>query len=101
MAKKSKIDRNLKRQQTVNRYREKRLELRNIIKDPKTSWEEKEEARRKMNAMPRMAIENRVMNRCGITGRPRGYLRKFNMSRIAFRELANNGLIPGVTKSSW
>lgn len=101
MAKVSKIERNKQRIEAVSRLRHKRAELRQILKSPSSSLEEKEAARRKMNSMPRMALENRVVNRCEVTGRPRGYLRKFRMSRIAFRELSNQGLIPGVTKSSW
>lgn len=101
MAKVSKIERNKQRIEAVNRLRHKKAELRKIIKNPNTSFEEKEAARSKMANMPRMAMENRVVNRCEVTGRPRGVLRKFKMSRIAFRELSNQGLIPGVTKSSW
>ena len=101
MAKVSKIERNKQRIEAVSRTRAKRAELRKIQKSPRTSLEEKEAARRTMNNMSRLTLENRVVNRCEITGRPRGVLRKFKMSRIAFRELSNLGLIPGVTKSSW
>ena len=101
MAKTSKIERNKKRMEAVSRCRHKRAELRKILKSPFTSLEEKEAARKTMNNMPRLGLENRVVNRCELTGRPRGYLRKFGMSRIAFRELSNRGLVPGVTKSSW
>lgn len=101
MAKVSKIERNKQRIEAVSRLRHKKAELRKIIKNPKTSFEDREAARLKMARMPRMAMENRVVNRCEITGRPRGVLSKFKMSRIAFRELSNQGMVPGVTKSSW
>lgn len=101
MAKVSKIERNKQRIEAVNRLRHKKAELRAIMKSVNSSLEEKEAARRKMDSLPRMAMENRVVNRCELTGRPRGVLRKFRLSRIAFRELSNQGMIPGVTKSSW
>lgn len=85
----------------VDRYRAKRAEVRKVLKSATASWEEKELARATMNRFPRYSIENRVSNRCELTGRPRGYLRKFGLSRIAFRDLASRGQIPGVTKSSW
>ncbi|MFK8136735.1 MAG: 30S ribosomal protein S14 [Bdellovibrionales bacterium] len=101
MAKVSKIERNKKRIEAVARTRMKRAELRKIIKNPNTGFDEKEIAKKKLTSLPRMTMENRVVNRCEVTGRPRGYLRKFKMSRIAFRELSNSGMVPGVTKSSW
>ena len=101
MAKKSSIAKNKQKEEIVSRYRAKRLELRNVLKSASASWEQKEEARKKMNRFPRRSIENRVSNRCELTGRPRGYLRKFGLSRIAFRDLASRGQVPGVTKSSW
>ncbi len=87
--------------EVVERHRAKRSELRKILKDASADWEQKDEARKAMNRLPRYSMGVRVQNRCRITGRPRGYLRKFQMSRIAFRELASSGQIPGVTKSSW
>ncbi|MCO5114017.1 MAG: 30S ribosomal protein S14 [Bdellovibrionaceae bacterium] len=101
MAKKSSIIKNQQKAEIASRYRAKRAELRKILGSPTASWEEKEEARKKMNRLPRRSIEIRVANRCALTGRPRGNLRKFGLSRIAFRDMANRGLIPGVTKSSW
>ena len=101
MAKKAMIVKDAKKGEWANRYREKRVEYRNIIKSVNATPEQKEEARRKLNNLPRMSLQTRSKNRCHVTGRPRGYLRKFKMSRISFRELANKGLIPGVTKSSW
>ena len=101
MAKKSKVVKNMQRQKIVDRYALKRSELKKIIKDPKTSLGEKREAFIKIEKMPRDSNPIRLRNRCNLTGRPRGYYRKFGLSRIALREMANNGLIPGVTKASW
>jgi small subunit ribosomal protein S14 len=101
MAKKSKIARNRHREALVKRYAERRQELVNIINDPDTPEEERELARRKFNNIPRDASPTRMRMRCELTGRPRGNYRKFKLSRIKFRELANEGLLPGVTKSSW
>ena len=72
-----------------------------IIKSPKTSYEEKRLAFIQLEKMPRDSNPIRVRNRCNLTGRPRGYYRKFGLSRIAFREMANKGIVPGVTKASW
>jgi small subunit ribosomal protein S14 len=101
VAKISRVIHNNKRKAVVDRYRTKRQELRDIIKSPKYSFEDKMEARRKMDNLPRMSIETRIRNRCEVTGRSRGFYRKFKMSRLSFRQLASNGLIPGVTKASW
>ncbi len=78
-----------------------RKELRKKVRDEKLSEEERFEAQLKLQALPRNACENRVRNRCELTGRSRGYYRAFGLSRIQFRELALRGMIPGVTKSSW
>jgi small subunit ribosomal protein S14 len=101
MARKAMIAKEKQKAEVVERYREKRNVLRKILKSQTASQEEKMEARRQMDNMPRRSIGVRVMNRCRVTGRPRGYMRKFQMSRITFRELASRGMIPGVTKSSW
>ena len=101
MARKAMIAKELQRMEVVERYREKRAALREILKSATATQEEKFEARQAMNRLPRRSMGCRVVNRCRVTGRPRGYLRKFQMSRIAFRELAGRGMIPGVTKSSW
>lgn len=101
MAKKSSIQRNLKRQRLVEKYAAKKAELKKILSDPKTSDEDFFAAQRKMSKIPRNASKIRVRNRCSITGRPRAYIRKFGVSRITFRELALDGKLPGVTKSSW
>ncbi|WP_409252840.1 30S ribosomal protein S14 [Bacillus sp. SCS-153A] len=89
MAKKSKVAKERKRQEIVERYAELRWELKE-----KGDYEA-------LKKLPRDSSPTRLKNRCEITGRPRGYLRKFKMSRIAFRELAHKGQIPGVKKSSW
>tara|TARA_Y100001934_G_C11600467_1_gene427439 strand:+ start:139 stop:444 length:306 start_codon:yes stop_codon:yes gene_type:complete len=101
MAKKSKVVKNIQRKELVERYSEKRAKLLSIIKDPKTSYVDKRLAYKKIEKMPRDANPIRVRNRCNLTGRPRGVYRRFGLSRISLREMANNGLIPGVTKASW
>ena len=101
MAKKSMIAKNKRRAELVERYRERRAELVSIIKDPAATYEAKREAYASLAKMPRDASATRYRNRCGVSGRPRGYLRKFGMSRIAVRELAHRGELPGVQKSSW
>ena len=101
MAKKSQIAKNLNRQKIVERYALKRKELKAIIKNPKTSLDEKRLAFMSIEKMPRDANPIRIRNRCNLTGRPRGYFRKFGLSRIALREMASNGKIPGITKASW
>ena len=101
MAKKSKVVKNNQRKELVERYSEKRAKLLSIIKDPKTSYVDKRIAYQKIEKMPRDANPIRVRNRCNLTGRPRGVYRRFGLSRISLREMANNGLIPGVTKASW
>ncbi len=101
MAKKSKIQHNLKRIRLIEKYAEKRKELKAILADPETSDEDFYKAQRKLTKLPRNSSRIRARNRCSVTGRPRGYIRKFGLSRLTFRELANEGKIPGVTKSSW
>ncbi len=101
MAKKSKVVKNIKRQNLVAKFSSKRLELKAIIKNPRTSFPEKRLAYEKLEKMPRDSNPIRVRNRCNLTGRPRGVYRRFGLSRISLREMANNGLIPGVTKASW
>ena len=101
MAKKSKIAKNDQRKVLVERYAEKRAELLAIIKDPEANYDAKREANAKLSKLPRDSSATRYRNRCGVSGRPRGYFRKFGMSRLAVRELAHNGELPGVRKSSW
>ncbi len=101
MAKKSMIAKNLNRRRIVARYAEKRKELKAVIKNPKSSLDEKKLALMALEKMPRDANPIRIRNRCNLTGRPRGYYRKFGLSRISLREMANNGKVPGITKASW
>ena len=101
MAKKSAIQKNLKRAKLVKRNLSKRLKLKTICSDKSISMEERFEAQMKLAQCPRNGAKIRIRNRCLITGRPRGYYRKFKMSRIALRELALTGQIPGMVKSSW
>ncbi|MCP3977023.1 MAG: 30S ribosomal protein S14 [bacterium] len=101
MAKKSKIAKNDRRKVLVERYAEKRAELLVIIKDPAANYDAKREAYAKLAKFPRDSSATRYRNRCGVSGRPRGYFRKFGMSRLALRERAHNGELPGIRKSSW
>ena len=101
MAKTSAIQRNLKRIKLVKRYMNKRNKLKKIIKDRKIPLEERFKAQLKLAKIPRNSAKNRIRNRCEITGRPHGVYRKLRISRIALRELASKGKIPGMTKSSW
>jgi small subunit ribosomal protein S14 len=101
MAKISKVVKNQKRKKIVAQYAAKRAELKKIINNPKSTPEQVDEAVMRLQKMPRDASPVRVRNRCSQTGRARGYLRKFGISRIALRELALEGQIPGVVKSSW
>ena len=105
MAKESMKAREVKRARLVLRYAEKRAELKKIIAhaNPQTGEgvAEAYEASRKLQAMPKNANPIRLHNRCKITGRPKGYMRQFGLSRIQFREMASSGLIPGVHKASW
>ena len=101
MAKKSAIDKNEKRKQLVAKYAGKRARLKAMAEDESLPDEERFIARLKLAELPRNSAPGRVRNRCELTGRPRGYYRKFKMSRIGLRELASGGKIPGVVKSSW
>ena len=101
MAKTSKIVKNKERKAIVERYADRRAELVIIIKDPEASYEDKREAYAKIGKMPRDASATRYRNRCNVTGRPRGYYRKFGLSRIMLRPMAHVGELPGVRKASW
>ncbi|MEN8721479.1 MAG: 30S ribosomal protein S14 [Alphaproteobacteria bacterium] len=101
MAKKSAIAKNERRKKLVAQYAEKRAALKAIAEDESLPMEERFKARLKLAELPRNSAANRVRNRCEVTGRPRGYYRKFNMSRISLRQLASEGQVPGVVKSSW
>ena len=101
MAKKSAIQRDLKRRRLISKYANKRAELKAILANPETSDEEFYKAQAKLTKLPKNSSPIRARNRCSITGRPRALIRKFGLSRITFRELASKGKLPGVTKSSW
>ncbi len=101
MAKTSKIVRNEQRKNLVEKYAAKRAALKETIRNPKSSDEDKDKAVLALHKLPRNSSYVRVVHRCQLTGRPRGNYRRFGLSRIAFRELALQGKIPGITKSSW
>ena len=101
MAKLSLINREKKREDLVAKFAAKRAELQAIVDDAAKSFEERYEARLKIQQLPRNSNPTRLRNRCAITGRPRGTFRRFGLSRSKIRELAFRGEIPGVTKSSW
>ena len=101
MAKKSSIVKNDKKAAKAEKFRQVRKELRKVIRNPNTTPEARYEAQVKLGNLPKYSLTTRVSNRCKITGRPRGYIRKFQMSRIAFRDAASKGLLPGVIKASW
>jgi len=101
MAKKSAVNRNNRVKKLVKKYAAKRETLKAIANDDNKSLEERFEARLKLAELPRNSSAVRIRNRCDVTGRPRGFYRKLKMSRIALRELGNNGQVPGLVKSSW
>ncbi len=101
MAKLSSINKNERRKKLVKKYAGKYARLKAIADDEKLDEGERLIARLKLAEIPRNGNPTRVRNRCATTGRPRGYYRKFGLNRIELRNLANKGLIPGVTKSSW
>jgi small subunit ribosomal protein S14 len=101
MAKKSAIERNLKRTRLAQRYAAKRARMKALAKDQDASPEDRFNARLKLARLPRNSAPVRIRMRCSITGRPHGNYRKFKLSRIALRELASRGQIPGMVKSSW
>jgi small subunit ribosomal protein S14 len=101
MAKKSSIEKNARRDKLAKRTAGKRTRLKAIAIDRDAPPEERFAAQLKLAQLPRNSSPTRVRNRCALTGRPRGYYRKFKMSRIALRELASAGQIPGMVKSSW
>jgi len=101
MAKLSSINKNERRKKLVKKYAARRAKLKAIAEDKALDESERLIARLKLAELPRNSNPTRVRNRCTTTGRPRGYYRKFGLCRIELRDLANKGLIPGVTKSSW
>jgi small subunit ribosomal protein S14 len=101
MAKKSKIVRNDQRRAIVARYAERRAELKQIIRSPASTYEQRLDAQRALARQPRDASPVRLRNRDAVDGRPRGHLRKFGLSRVRVRELAHGGQLPGIRKASW
>ncbi|MFO7286522.1 MAG: 30S ribosomal protein S14 [Gammaproteobacteria bacterium] len=101
MAKKSVLIRNERRRKVVERYAAKRAELKRIIKDPRSSDEEKMAAQAKLQSLPRDASPVRLRNRCAISGRAHGYFRRFGLARNKLREATMRGEIPGLSKASW
>jgi small subunit ribosomal protein S14 len=101
MAKVSMVEREKKRQKLVAQYAAKRAALKEIAANQDLPMEERFKARLKLAKLPRNSSPTRIHNRCRVSGRPKGYYRKLQMSRIALRELGNLGLLPGVVKSSW
>ena len=101
MAKSSAVERNRKRERMSQRYAAKRAVLKAIARNQELPVEERFAAQLKLAGLPRNSAPSRIRNRCEITGRPRAFYRKLRMSRIALRELASQGMIPGMVKSSW
>jgi len=101
MAKKSMIARETKRTKLVGKYEEKRKSLKEIIRDPKTSFEDKEAAQFQLQKLPRDSSPSRGRRRCNLTGRPHGVYRKFGLSRNKLREATMRGDVPGLSKASW
>ena len=101
MAKKSAVEKNKRRRKLVDQYADKRAELKSIIMDKSRPIEERFRAQLKLAELPRNSAKNRIRNRCEVSGRPRGFYRKLNISRIALRDLGSTGKIPGIVKSSW
>jgi small subunit ribosomal protein S14 len=101
MAKKSMLMRQRHREAAVKRYAAKRAELKQLIRNPKTSEDDRLEAQKKLQKLPRDANPVRLRNRCALTGRPHGFYRKFGLSRTKLRETTMRGEIPGLRKASW
>jgi len=101
MAKESKIARNAQRAHMIEQYAEKRKEIQAILKDPNASDDAKTDAYKRLYKIPRDSSPTRFKNRCRVSGRPRAFMREFGVSRIVFRELARQGMLPGVKKASW
>jgi small subunit ribosomal protein S14 len=101
MAKTSMIEREKRREKLVKQHAAKRARLKEIIRSPKSTDAEREEAQRKLQSLPRDSSSSRLRNRCAITGRPRGVYRKFGLARTKLREATVRGDIPGLGKASW
>lgn len=101
MAKKSSVEKNKNRGLLVKKFASKRLVLKDIVNDKTVTMEERFNAQLKLSKLPRNSAKIRIRNRCELSGRPRAFYRKFKLSRIALRDLASIGQIPGMIKSSW
>lgn len=101
MAKKSAVQKNLRKMALASNHYSKRAALKEAASNKKLTIAERFKATLELSQMPRSGSKTRIRNRCEITGRPRGYYRKFKLSRICLRDLASQGLLPGVTKASW
>lgn len=101
MAKISMVQRDVRRDKLVARYAEKRVALKKVISDPEADFDAKQEAMHQLNKLPRDSSPVRRRNRCRVTGRPRGYYRKFGLARNKLREAAMRGDVPGLRKASW
>lgn len=101
MAKKSMIAREAKRSKLIKKFENKRASLKEIIRSPNSSFEDKELAQTQLQKLPRNSSKSRLRNRCNLTGRPHGYYRKFGLSRNKLREATMRGDVPGLTKASW
>ena len=101
MAKKSAVNRDLKRRKMAKSFARKREELKATVYNRELTAEERFQASLKLAELPRNSSKTRIRNRCALTGRPRAHHRRFNLSRIALRDLASRGELPGITKSSW
>ncbi|MGH0029455.1 MAG: 30S ribosomal protein S14 [Myxococcota bacterium] len=101
MAKKSQVLRDQRREKLIEKYAEKRATLRRVLNDPQASIDDKLEAQEKFAKLPRNSCPTRLTRRCRVSGRSKAYYRKFGISRIALRDLALSGQLPGVRKSSW
>lgn len=101
MARKALVEKEKRKRAVGAKYREQRLQLKKLAENVAHSEEERALARVKLSRLPRDSSATRHRNRCSLTGRSRGYLRRFQLSRLCFREMANMGLIPGIVKASW
>ena len=101
MAKRSVVNREAKRRKLIAKYAARRKALKEVINNPESEYDDREEAQRKLNALPRNSCPVRVQNRCRLTGRPHAYYRKFGLGRNKLRETAMSGDVPGLVKASW
>ena len=101
MAKRAVVNREAKRMKLVAKYAARRTALKEIIRNPESTYDEREQAQMQLNALPRNSCPVRVRNRCRLTGRPHAYYRKFGLGRNKLREAAMNGDVPGLVKASW